>query len=56
MVWSAYAEILKYFFQFAICLSYLALDGHIVKRLSDFVWWSVSLVGISGAYCTSVWA
>jgi len=45
---------LEAFLQFAICLCYSALEGHTVKRLSSFTWWSVSLVGISVTDRTSV--
>jgi hypothetical protein len=48
-------EILKQYFQFAICLFYSALEEHTAKLLSSFVWCSVSLVGISVTDCSSVW-
>jgi hypothetical protein len=45
---------LEAFVQFAICLCHSDVEGHTVKLLSSFAWWSVSLVGISVTDCSSV--
>jgi hypothetical protein len=45
---------LEAFSQFAIFLCYSSLEGHTVKLLSSFAWWSVSLVGISVTDSSSV--